>query len=129
LPADDLSHARLAVVMQVPDFYFSPLKLYEYMAEGLAVVASDAGEIAGLVRHGQTGLLCPPGDAGALAAALLRLARDPVSRVRRGAAARAQAERHTWARNATVVTDLARELAMTRPTGRASGRMHMEKTI
>jgi glycosyltransferase involved in cell wall biosynthesis len=92
-----------APYLEVPDFYFSPLKVYEYMAAGLAVVASDAGEIAALVRGGQTGLLCPPGDAGAMARVLLDLARTPALRARLGAAARAEAERHTWAANAATI--------------------------
>src|SRR5690606_35992876 len=65
-------------------FYFSPLKIYEYMAAGLPVVASDVGDLAALVRHGETGLLCPPGDPPALAAALARLAGDPAAARRMG---------------------------------------------
>ena len=97
----------VAPYLAVPDFYFSPLKLYEYMAAGLAVVASEAGEIPTLVRDGHTGLLCPPGDVTALAAALLRLARDPALRQRLGMAARVEAERHTWAANARAIVELA----------------------
>jgi glycosyltransferase involved in cell wall biosynthesis len=104
----------VAPYLPAPDFYFSPLKLYEYMAVGLAVVASDAGEIAGLLRHGHTGLLCPPGNTEALAGALLRMAQDPSTRLRLGAAARAEAERHTWAENARLVTELAQRLTATR---------------
>jgi glycosyltransferase involved in cell wall biosynthesis len=121
--------AGVAPYLQVPDFYFSPLKLYEYMAAGLAVVASDAGEIAGLVHHEQTGLLCPPGDAGALAGTLLRLARDPAARARLGVAARAEAERHTWAGNARLVTDLARARGRGQPAGGTSGHRYMEEAV
>jgi glycosyltransferase involved in cell wall biosynthesis len=73
------------------DFYFSPLKVMEYMAAGRAVVASRIGDIDGLVKHGETGLLCPPGDAAALAEALARLIRNPAQRTRLGRAARAHA--------------------------------------
>jgi glycosyltransferase involved in cell wall biosynthesis len=73
------------------DFYFSPLKVMEYMAAGRAVVASRIGDIDGLVRHGETGLLCPPGDAAALAEALARLIRNPAQRTRLGRAARSHA--------------------------------------
>ena len=51
------------------DFYFSPLKVMEYMAAGRAVVASRIGDIDGLIRHGETGLLCAAGDRDALAQA------------------------------------------------------------
>jgi glycosyltransferase involved in cell wall biosynthesis len=79
------------------DFYFSPLKLTEYMAAGLPVVASRIGQVRSLVRHEETGLLFPPGDARELAGALRRLYDDPPLRRRLGAAAREfVAERCTW---------------------------------
>lgn len=70
------------------DFYFSPLKVFEYMAAGLPVAASRIGQIADLIRDGETGILLPPGDPGALSSALLRLSRDPALRARLGKAAR-----------------------------------------
>jgi glycosyltransferase involved in cell wall biosynthesis len=106
----------VAPYLEMPDFYFSPLKLYEYMAAGLAVIASDAGEIAALVRDGQTGLVCPPGDVAALRGALLRLAHDVGLRARLGAAARVEAERHTWSDNARIVAHLAAALSLDRRT-------------
>lgn len=54
-------------------FYFSPLKVMEYMAAGKAVVASRIGDIDGLVSHRVDGMLCPPGDVRALAATLEEL--------------------------------------------------------
>src|SRR5690606_34110642 len=68
--------------------YFSPLKLYEYAAAALPVVASDTGQVGTVVRHGRTGLLVAPSDARALAAAVDRLVADrPLAR-RMGEAAR-----------------------------------------
>ena len=72
-------------------FYFSPLKVMEYMAAGRAVIASRIGDIDGLVKHGETGLLCPPGDPEALAKVLAELIRNPVERTRLGRAAREHA--------------------------------------
>jgi glycosyltransferase involved in cell wall biosynthesis len=78
-------------------FYFSPLKVYEYMAAGLAVVASRLGQLTKLIRDGDNGLLCTPGDAADLATALSRLRADPALRRRLGQAARADIIReHTW---------------------------------
>ena len=78
-------------------FYFSPLKVVEYMAAGVPVVASDIGQIPSLVRHGHTGLLVPAGDVAACVAACLRLAASPVTRRAMGAAGRAEAmATRTW---------------------------------
>jgi glycosyltransferase involved in cell wall biosynthesis len=89
-------------------FYFSPLKVYEYMAAGLPVVASKVGQLDGLIQDGVTGLLCPPGDPSALAAALDRLRCDPALRARLGQAARETVLRdHTWDAVARRILELA----------------------
>jgi len=77
--------------------YFSPLKVFEYLAAGRAVVASRVGQLEDVIQHDVTGLLCPPGDAAALAAALGRLQGQPGLRARLGRAARASVLRsYTW---------------------------------
>lgn len=65
-----------------------PNVVLEAMASGRAVVASDVAAIATAVDDGRTGLLVPPGDPEALAAALARLAAVPTLRAAFGAAAR-----------------------------------------
>jgi glycosyltransferase involved in cell wall biosynthesis len=88
-------------------FYFSPLKLFEYMAAGRAVVASDIGQISGVLEEGVTGLLCAPGEPVSLAACLLKLESNPGLRRALGAAARARVlGRHTWSDVATQVLAL-----------------------
>jgi glycosyltransferase involved in cell wall biosynthesis len=67
-----------------------PVVLMEAMAASRAVVAGDLPAIRELITDGETGLLVPPDDAAALAAALERLAGDPALRARIGAAARAK---------------------------------------
>jgi len=62
----------------------------EAMAASRPVVASRVGGLAEAVVHEETGLLVPPGDPTALAAALARLARDPDLRARLGAAGHAR---------------------------------------
>ena len=94
----------------LPDFYFSPLKIAEYMAAGRPVVASCIGDIDRIVAHGETGLLCPPGDAPAFAEALARLHRQPQMRTRLGAAARDRARRELgWDQVAGRILDLAHD--------------------
>ncbi|MBE9180302.1 glycosyltransferase family 4 protein [Oculatella sp. LEGE 06141] len=79
------------------NFYFSPLKVYEYMAAGLPVVASQIGQLSDVINDGVTGLLCPPGDAIALTAALDQLWRSPKLASQLGQAARKTVtEHHTW---------------------------------
>jgi glycosyltransferase involved in cell wall biosynthesis len=92
-------------------FFGSPTKLYEYMASGRAIVASQVGQIGEVLRHGETALLVPPEDPEALAGAILNLVDDQALRARLGAAARAQAVReHTWLQNARgVLSSLDRE--------------------
>jgi glycosyltransferase involved in cell wall biosynthesis len=65
--------------------------LLDAFEAGLPVVASRIPGVTDLVRDGETGLLVPPRDAGALAAALLRLRGDPALRTRLGETARAEA--------------------------------------
>jgi glycosyltransferase involved in cell wall biosynthesis len=90
------------------NFYFSPLKVYEYMAAGLPVVASAAGQLLDLIHHGESGLLCPPGETASLAHMLERLQSDPALCNRLGEAARAQVlANHTWQTAAQRVLDLA----------------------
>ncbi|GAB4544492.1 MAG: hypothetical protein Kow0063_38190 [Anaerolineae bacterium] len=80
------------------DLWLSPMKLFEYMASGVAVVASHVGQLADVIQDGGNGLLVPPGDAPAMAAALKRLLNDPALRLRLGQQARQDAvEKHSWA--------------------------------
>jgi glycosyltransferase involved in cell wall biosynthesis len=93
------------------DFYFSPLKLFEYMACAVPVVAADLGQISEVVTHGRTGLLYPPGDLDALVARCERLLDDPALRADLGsAAARLVHRKFTWAHNAARVEALAKKL-------------------
>jgi glycosyltransferase involved in cell wall biosynthesis len=81
----------------VDDFYFSPLKVYEYLGAGLPVVASRVGGLADILDHGRIGVLVEPGDAAALAAAVADLRADPARREALGRAARLRAvARHDW---------------------------------
>ena len=68
-----------------------PMSVIEAMLTGLPVVAANVRGPREQVVEGQTGLLVPPGDAAALAAALARLGRDPGLRAAMGAAGRARA--------------------------------------
>ncbi len=94
------------------NFYFSPLKVYEYMAAGLSVVASRIGQITNLIEHGKTGLLCSPGCPDNLSTALDRLRLEPDLRRCLGRAARDKVVRHhTWDAVAKRILELADQVA------------------
>ena len=92
------------------DFYFSPLKLYEYLAVGTPVAASRIGQIAEIVRDGESGLLLGPGDPQALANALLRIGQNSDLAGLLSAGAAAEGARHSWVGNAGRVIGIARAL-------------------
>lgn len=83
--------------------------LVEAMAAGLPVVASDIPGYREVVRDGREGLLVPPGDADAVAAALGRVLADPSLARRLGEAGRARAERYRWEAVVGDVEDVYRE--------------------
>ncbi len=89
-------------------FYLSPLKVFEYMAAGLPVVASRVGQVGDLIEHGVSGLLVPPGNTMALAETLFELAQSPERRRKLGAAAREKVfAEFTWDRSLQRVLRLA----------------------
>ncbi len=71
----------------------TPTVLEEAASSGLPVVSTFHSGIPDIVTHGETGLLVPEGDVGALATQIRRLADDPALRYRLGSAARRRAER------------------------------------
>jgi glycosyltransferase involved in cell wall biosynthesis len=91
--------------------WMSPLKLFEYMAAGRAILVSDLPVLREVVRDEVQVLLCQPEHTAAWVAALRRLADDPALRERLGRAARAEFLRaHTWvARARTALHGLTSE--------------------
>ena len=91
-PFDLAAHPPLAL-----GFYWSPLKIFEYMAAGLPVVAPAVDRIPMLLRHDREAVLYDATHARGLADALARLTDAPL-RARLGAAARDRAVRdYSWA--------------------------------
>ncbi len=87
--------------------YFSPLKLYEYLAMGIPVVASDIGQTSELLAGSDAACLLPPGDPVALTCALQGLA-DSARRAAMAKAAAREGAQHDWTRNASIVANIAR---------------------
>ena len=77
--------------------YTSPLKLFEYMAAGKAIIASDLPSWSDVVIDGETALLLPPDDVAAWSAAIDKLRTDSVLRRQLGERARERVMAHyTW---------------------------------
>jgi glycosyltransferase involved in cell wall biosynthesis len=117
VPYDDIPHYMaamdIAVAPYIPNenFYYSPIKIFEYMAMGKPVVAGKIGQVEEVITDGETGLLFEPGNIAALQTALAQLANDlPLCR-RLGENARAWVEtERTWDNNARQVIEIAHAL-------------------
>lgn len=96
--------------------YASPLKLFEYMAAGCAILAPDLPNIREVLTDGDTALLFVPTDPAASRAALRRLCHDAELREHLGTRARASIAEHgyTWDANAHRVITLAMHLPQRR---------------
>jgi glycosyltransferase involved in cell wall biosynthesis len=108
--ADYLAAFDIAVSPRAT-FYASPMKILEYMATGLAVVAPHMPNLEDLISDGVDGILFKAEDVHELANSLATLVRDQALRIRLGENARASVVcRRTWQHNARRVLDLVSQL-------------------
>jgi glycosyltransferase involved in cell wall biosynthesis len=97
--------------LRAAGFFWSPLKIYEYMAAGLPVVTVDIHPLNQAIRDGQEGALFREGDVAGLAAAIARLLDDPAAARAMGQRARARVvERYSWGRHCAELERIALEL-------------------
>jgi glycosyltransferase involved in cell wall biosynthesis len=90
--------------------FTSPLKLFEYMAAGRPVVASDLPAIREVLQHEVTALLVEPGDAGAIAAGIRRLVDEPGLGDRLAGAAALAVRDYSWDRRAERIEVLLQQV-------------------
>jgi glycosyltransferase involved in cell wall biosynthesis len=103
-------NAAVAPCVASSDEYFSPIKLFEYMAAALPVVAARYGQIRTLIQNGVTGLLYDPGDILQLANVLLRLRADPQVAAQLGERARHEVfAQHTWDHRGDTIVQIVRQ--------------------
>jgi glycosyltransferase involved in cell wall biosynthesis len=121
-PAEVASRLRDADVLVLPNppsaistRFTSPLKLFEYMAAGRPIVASDLAAIREVLEDEVNALLVPAGEADALAAAVRRLIEDPALGARLARAAAAAVTDYSWDRRAERLEALLRQV--TSPQG------------
>lgn len=91
-------------------FYWSPLKVHEYMAMALPVVTIDVKGLNNIVREGQEGLLYPENDLEKMGAAILKLVDDSALARRLGDAGRARVVEHfSWQKHAELLEQVLKE--------------------
>ncbi|HEY3477179.1 MAG TPA: glycosyltransferase family 4 protein [Anaerolineales bacterium] len=120
---DILSIADVAVVPSAPLLASrggtgTPLKLFEYMAAGKAIVATALNEAAEVIRDGHNGLLVKAGDVNGFAEAMLSLINDPTERGRLGQNARQQAvEQYSWEEYTRKLEEIYLDVLANAPSG------------
>lgn len=126
-PDDVTEYIALADVVALPRKPFkvcevvTPLKPFEAMSMGKALIVSDLAALREIVTDGVTGLLCRPADPADLAHKLKRLMDEPVLRDRLGGAAREWTRAHrSWSANADTLVQL---------YGRLSGTVFPQTTL
>jgi glycosyltransferase involved in cell wall biosynthesis len=100
---DYLARAKIAVLPNVPSVqsqFSSPLKLFEYMAYGIPIVASDMPVFEEILTHGKNAVLFEPGDPLALAGAIRTLLDDPELAAKIARAAREDVQDYTYDKRA-----------------------------
>jgi len=91
-------------------FYFSPLKVYEYMAVGKPIIATGIGQLNELIQNGENGLLVPPNQPQAWVDAIRYLVDHPHQGKAMGALAREQVElEHTWEKRGKTFLNIVNE--------------------
>jgi len=113
-----LAACDILVSPQIPNpdgsaFFGSPTKLFEYMAMGKGIVASNLDQIGQVMKHRQTAILVRPNDAMALADGIVLLAQDGNLRNQLGLKARQDVvARYTWEKHVATILEKLKELVL-----------------
>jgi len=108
-----LSQSKVAVlpnILSVPSQFSSPLKLFEYMACGMPIVASAIPVFQELLIDGKNAILFEPGNPLALAQAIKKIVDDPELASRLGHTAKEDARGYTYDKRAGKIIELIEEL-------------------
>jgi glycosyltransferase involved in cell wall biosynthesis len=106
------------IFLNTADIDNTPVSVLEAMATGLCVVSTRVGGIPYLIDHETNGLLVPPRDPRAMAAAVLRVLDEPGLAERLSRGARRKAERFDWSPIVLQWRSLLAAAAERRPPGR-----------
>ena len=92
-------------------FYWSPLKIFEYMAMSLPTITIDVPPLDQIIRAGVDGLLYPAGDVTAIRDCLTALLADPARAATMGASARQRVvEKYSWQEHCRALEEIMLEL-------------------
>ena len=98
--------------LRAAGFFWSPLKVYEYMAAGLPVVTPNIPPLNTIIRDGHEGLLYAEGDIAGLAGAIAQALRDPAAARAMGMRARERVAAHySWAQHCAALEAIMHEIA------------------
>ena len=116
-PAAVPEHLARATMLVLPNpasaistHFTSPLKLFEYMAAGRAIIASDLPSLREVLRDGENALLVEPGSPDAIACAMRSLMDDPQLAGRLARTASTDASAYTWPRRAERLEALLKDV-------------------
>lgn len=111
-----LAACNILVSPHVPNpdgtpFFGSPTKLFEYMAMGKAIIASDLEQIGEVLKHKETALMVTPGNVSDLADGIIMLADDSELRTSLGKNAREEVvARYTWKEHTRKIIEQLKEV-------------------
>ncbi|MBN6065643.1 glycosyltransferase family 4 protein [Aggregatibacter actinomycetemcomitans] len=98
-------------------FYFSPLKIYEYMAAGLPIIATLVGHLSSVIENGYNGILVEADNPQKMAESIARLLDNPSQAQQLGANARLTAEqKHSWLAVVDRILHITRDCRQKLPT-------------
>jgi glycosyltransferase involved in cell wall biosynthesis len=92
-------------VMPATNDYGNPMKVYEYMAIGKAVIAPNQPTITEIATHGEDSFLFEPENIASLSAALHTLVCDAALREKLGRSGSRRAMENSWIKRATILQD------------------------
>lgn len=94
-------------LMQKHGFYFTPLKLFEYMACGKPVISTSVGNVENIIKDGVTGILIPPANPAILAENIIKLTSDEALCKTLGLNARKIVEaKYSWKNHVNVLVNI-----------------------
>jgi glycosyltransferase involved in cell wall biosynthesis len=76
--------------------YMSPMKVFEYMAAGIAILATELPSLTHLLRHGENSWVVPAGDVASMARGITTLLEDPTLRTRLASQGRQDVAQSDW---------------------------------